>query len=164
SRRDMTPIANTACTGTRCFETRRHQRLPGTAPSRENANIIREADVVDAVRQKNCAITQMKSSASDQFWLIDVDQIHGTTAPMLSSAPCVSGIANVTATRRMKPKITEATTDMYIPTAAMREACCVSSAMCAEASKPVIVYCDISRPRPNTSQKTGWPKPVTLSP
>src|SRR5215470_6464501 len=117
----MTPMANTAKTGTRCLETRRHIWCPGTAPSREKANIIREADVVDAVRQKNCAITQMKSSASDQVWLIEVDQIQGTTAPMLSSAPCVSGIAKVTATSRMKPKITETTTDMYMPTAAMRE-------------------------------------------
>ncbi len=90
--------------------------------------------MVEAVRQKNCATTQMKSSASDQFWLIEVAQIHGTTAPMFVRAPLVLGIANVTATSRMKPKITETTTDMYIPTAAIREAWCVSSAMCAEAS------------------------------
>src|SRR5262249_29143749 len=61
-------------------------------------------------------------------------------------------------------KITETTTDMYMPTAAMREALCVSSAMCADASKPVIVYCAISRPRPNTSQKAAWLNPVTLWP
>ena len=36
--------------------------------------------------------------------------------------------------------------------------------MCAEASKPVIVYCDISRPRPNTYQKTMLPKPVPEKP
>ena len=58
----------------------------------------------------------------------------------------------------MKPKTTETTTDMYMPTAAMREAWCVSSAMCAEASKPVIVYWAISRPRPNTNQNTGLEK------
>ena len=107
---------------------------PGTAPSREKANIIREADVVDAVRQKNWATTQIASRASDQFSLIDVFQIHGTTAPMLSRAPWVLGIANVTATSRMKPKIAETTTDMYIPTAAIRDAWWVSSAMWAEAS------------------------------
>ena len=44
---------------------------PGTAPSRENANIIRDADVTDAVRQKNCATQQMTSRNSAQFWLID---------------------------------------------------------------------------------------------
>src|SRR5438034_8749358 len=105
-----TPIAKTAWTGTRRFETRRQKPWPGTAPSRENANIIREADVVDAVRQKNWATTHMNRSASDQFWLIDVSQIHGTTAPMLSSAPPVLGTANVTATSRMNPKMTETTT------------------------------------------------------
>ncbi len=52
----------------------------------------------------------------------------------------------MTATRRMKPKTTETTTDMYIPTAAERDAFRVSSATCAEASKPVIVYCAISKP------------------
>ncbi len=62
------------------------------------------------------------------------------------------GIANVTASRRIHPKTTDATTDMYIPTAAMRDAACVSSARCADASKPVIVYCDNSRPSPNTYQ------------
>ena len=51
-----------------------------------------------------------------------------------------------------------------MPTAAIREAWCVSSPMCAEASKPVIVYWAISRPRPKTSQKAAWWKPVTLSP
>ena len=56
------------------------------------------------------------------------------------------GMANVTATSRMKPKKTETTTDMYMPTAAPREAWRVSSLMWAEASKPVIVYCAISRP------------------
>src|SRR5262249_17731472 len=156
--------ANTAYTGTRCLEIRRQSWWPGTAPSRENANIIRDAEVVDAVRQKNCATMQMNRSTSDQFWLIDVDQIHGTTVPMLSSAPCVLGTANVTATRRTNPKMTETTTDMYIPTAAIREAWWVSSAMCADASKPVIVYWAISRPRPKTSQNAAWWKPVTLLP
>ncbi len=64
----------------------------------------------------------------------------------------------------MKPKTTEATTDMYMPTAAERDASCVSSAMCAEASKPVIVYWAMSRPVRNTYQKTMLPKPVAPSP
>ena len=100
----------------------------------------------------------MKSSASAQFWLIDSDQIHGTMKPMFSIAPSVLGTASVTATSRMKPKITDTTTDMYIPTAAIREAWFVSSAMCAEASKPVIVYCAISRPVANTYQNIGFEK------
>ena len=51
-----------------------------------------------------------------------------------------------------------------MPTAAIRDALCVSSAMCADASKPVIVYWAISRPRPKTNQNTAWPKPVALLP
>ncbi len=45
------------------------------APSRENANIIRDADVTDAVRQNNCATQQIKSRISAQFWLIDACQM-----------------------------------------------------------------------------------------
>ena len=86
------------------------------------------------VRQKNCATTAMKSSASDQFWLIDSAQIHGMMIPKFSIAPAVSGIANVTATSRMNPRYTETTTAETMPTAAIRDAPWVSSAMCAEAS------------------------------
>src|ERR687897_216981 len=153
---DSTAIAMTANCGTRLRPTWRQRRWPGTAPSRENANSIREAEVKDAVTQKNCATTQMKSSASAQFWLIDSDQTQGTRKPMFSIAPPVLGTASVTATSRMKPKITDITTDRYIPTAAIREAWFVSSAMCAEASKPVIVYCAISRPVAKTYQSDRW--------
>ena len=61
-----------------------------------------------------------------------------------------TGNALVTATSRMNPKKTDATTDMYMPTAAARDASRVSSATCADASKPVIVYWAISRPVRNT--------------
>ena len=36
--------------------------------------------------------------------------------------------------------------------------------MCAEASKPVIVYCAISRPVANTYQKIGLEKFMSASP
>jgi len=119
---------------------------------------MRDAEVTEAVTQKNCATTQMKSSASAQPWLIDSDQIHGTTTPMFSSAPSVLGIAKVTARSRIQPTTTDTTTAMYIPTAAIRDAFWVSSAMCAEASKPVIVYCESRRPSPNTNQNDGLEK------
>src|SRR5918992_1409382 len=119
---ERTQMAATAACGTRFLPTRRQSRWPGMAPSRENANIIRDADVTEAVTQKNWATTQMKSRSSAQFWLIDSDQIQGTRKPMFSIAPSVLGTVNVTATRRMKPKITETTTDMYIPMAAPRDA------------------------------------------
>ena len=63
-------------------------------------------------------MTQMKSSASAQLWPIDSDQIQGTRSPReltVSSAPWVLGIANVTATRRIQPKITETTTEVHMP-------------------------------------------------
>src|SRR5262245_52615699 len=154
--------------GIRFLATRRQSWWPGTAPSRENANIIREADVTDAVTQKNWATTQMKSNASAQFWLIELAQIHGTRSPRsltVWSAPSVLGIAKLTASSRTHPKITETTTEVHIPTAAKRDALCVSSAVCADASKPVIVYCGRSMPSPSTSRnaRPNWvvpsPKP-----
>ena len=64
----------------------------------------------------------------------------------------------------MREKKTEATTEVHIPTAAPREALCVSSAVWAEASNPVIVYCAISSPSPRTNQKAGFEKDVVLPP
>src|SRR3954451_17048099 len=85
SANERTPIARTARYGTRFGAIRRHSRCPGTASSRENANIIRDADVTDAVRQKNCAIQQMKRSASAHVWLIAVCQMLMTALPTASS-------------------------------------------------------------------------------
>ena len=59
SAHDSTAIAVTAFTGTRCVrETFRQRRPPGTAPSRENANIIRDADVTDACRRRTARRTR----------------------------------------------------------------------------------------------------------
>src|SRR5262245_9821161 len=41
-----------------------HHREPGSAPSRLNANAMREFAVTDAMPQKNCASTQMNSKNS----------------------------------------------------------------------------------------------------
>src|SRR5258706_7463342 len=120
--------------GTRLPATRRQVLWPGMAPSRENANIIREADVTDAVPQKNCATTAITSRNSAHFVLIDDCQMYVTMLAPASSPPCVLGIANVTATRSAKPKITETTTDITMPQAAARDALRVSSLMCADAS------------------------------
>ena len=57
------------------LETRFHRLCPGTAPSREKANIIREAEVVDAIVQKTCATTATKSRISAQWVLMDVCQM-----------------------------------------------------------------------------------------
>jgi len=51
--------------------TRRHSLDPGTAPSREKANIIREPDVTEAMPQNNCATTVMISRNSAHASLVD---------------------------------------------------------------------------------------------
>jgi hypothetical protein len=76
----------------------------------------------------------------------------------------VSGIANVTATRRMKPKTADTKTDVHMPVAAIRDALFVSSAVCADASKPVIVYWAMSSPSPNTNHIAGFPHEVVPPP
>ncbi len=128
---------------------------------------MRDAEVTDAVTQKNCATTQMKSRNSAHCWLIDCAQMNGTigrSSLALSTTLCVSGIAKVTASSRIQPKTTETNTDVHMPVAAMREASFVSSAVCADASKPVIVYWDIRRPRPNTNQNAGLENDVVPPP
>ncbi len=88
----------------------------------------------------------------------------GSSSLATSIVACVSGTAKVTASRRIHPKITETKTAVHIPVAAMREAFCVSSAVCAEASNPVIVYCDMSSPSPNTNQNAGLDSAVVPPP
>src|SRR4051812_1111484 len=124
----MNTIAQTAYTGTRLLLTRRQRLCPGIAPSREKANIIRDADVTEAVPQKNWATHAITSRNSAHFWLIEFVQMYVTMLPPASRAPLSpAGIANVTATRSAKPKITETTTDITMPQAAARWALRVSS-------------------------------------
>ena len=116
------------------------------------------------MRQNNCATQQMRRRISAQFWLIDACQMYITALLPAATTPSTSGTANVTARRRIHPNTTDATTDMYMPTAAIREAWCVSSARWAEASNPVIVYCDIRSPMPKTYQNMMLPKFVPEKP
>src|SRR5919198_657875 len=160
-----TQIAPTAKTGTRSARaTFFHSRCPGTAPSREKANIMREADVTDALPQKSCATQATKSRNSAHLVLIEFSQMYGTALPTASSVPCTFGTAKVTATSNAKPKKTDTTTAETIPQAAAREAWRVSSLMWAEASHALIVYCDIKSPMPNTNQNTALEKPEPEKP
>src|SRR5438067_13858654 len=93
------------------LEIRRQIWCPGTARSRENANIIREADVTEAIVQKHCAIAAMKSRNSAHFLPIDVCQMYCTTKRPAPAAPLSSGTTKVTATRSRKAKITETARD-----------------------------------------------------
>jgi hypothetical protein len=135
------------------------------ARSRENANIIRDADVTDARPQKNWATQAMRSRNSAHLSPIDVCQMYCTANVYWPAASATSpGMANVTATSRMNPKITDTTTDMTMPIAAVREAFLVSSLMWADASYPVIVYCAIRSPIPHTTQNIGFEKPWPWNP
>src|SRR6476469_9409730 len=115
------------------LETRFHSWWPGTARSREKANIILEAEVVDAIVQKHCATTATKMRNSTHLVPIESRQMLWTMKAVVSDGP-FAGMTNVTATSRMKPKMTETTTDITMPHAAPSEALRVSSLMCAEAS------------------------------
>src|SRR5438445_7547156 len=118
-RNERQQIPQTVKIGTRsALDTRRQIWCPGTARSRENANIIRDAEVTDAIVQKHCATTAMKSRNSAHRLPIAPSQIERTMKTPASAGPFAEGIANVTATSRRKPKITETTTDMTIPHAA----------------------------------------------
>ena len=98
---------------------------------------------------------------------MEVAQIHGTigsSALTVFRASFVLGIAKVTATSRMNPKTTDTKTDVHIPVAAILDALFVSSAVCADASNPVIVYWAIRSPSPKTNQNAGFPNEVVVPP
>ena len=61
ARNASTAIAIAAKYGTRSAFRRRHNWWPGTARSRENAYIIRDADVIEDIPQYNCAPTVMNN-------------------------------------------------------------------------------------------------------
>ena len=49
--------------GVRLLPSRRHRLWPGTAPSREKANVIREALVTQAIPQNSWPIVEIRSTA-----------------------------------------------------------------------------------------------------
>ena len=73
----------------------------------------------------------------------------------MSIVACVSGTREVTATSRIKPKTTETKTDVHMPVAAIRDALLRLLGRVRRRVEPVIVYCDIRRPSPNTNQNAG---------
>src|SRR4051794_18728359 len=61
----------TAFAGTRAVVSLAQSWCPGTARSRLNANVIRDAEVRHDVAQKNCAEAEMNSTSVAQFLSID---------------------------------------------------------------------------------------------
>ena len=157
--RDRTAIAQTAFRGTRFRATFRQSWWPGTAPSRENANIIRDADVT---RRRHAE--ELRHDADEEQELRPVLAHRLGPDPRHDGADVVERALGARDRERdgeqqdpaeHAPRRRPTCTCRPPPS---REAWCVSSAMCAEASKPVIVYCESSRPRPNTNQNVGFEK------
>ncbi len=58
-----TQTNRTAHVGVRFLPRRRQRLWPGTAPSRENAKVIRDALVTQAMPQNNCPIVEIRMTA-----------------------------------------------------------------------------------------------------
>ena len=71
--RAATHEAMTAKAGTRWWFRRVHSRWPGTARSRENAYIMREQLVTQAMPQKSWPMTAIRMITSAQFLFISAD-------------------------------------------------------------------------------------------
>src|ERR1035437_9407947 len=61
--RANTHTKNRAHVGVRFGPSLRHRLCPGTAPSRENANVIRDALVMHAIPQNSCPIVEIRITA-----------------------------------------------------------------------------------------------------
>src|ERR1700752_3963268 len=96
----------TAQLGVLFLPRRRHRSCPGTAPSRENANVIREALVTHAMPQNNCPIVEMMSTALAAADESAVSMIDCDVPPAaLISFTCVA--ANVSASSTNQPNSAE---------------------------------------------------------
>src|SRR3954454_17468379 len=116
SRNASPQMHQTALTGWRFEPSWRQVRWNGVAPSRENANSIREAEVTEAMPQNSWATTAMKSMNSAH--LLDVAVCHmyctmtaAPRSPPVATWPMYPGTAKVTARRMIQPKPSETTTD-----------------------------------------------------
>src|SRR5579859_1148944 len=101
-----TATNTTAQVGVRC-ELRRRQRLcPGTAPSREKANVIRDALVTHAMPQKICPMVEITRTAFAAAELRAVSMIVCEVPP--AALIWLTWVAaNVSATSTIQPKIAE---------------------------------------------------------
>src|SRR4051794_22466892 len=120
SRNARKQMHHTALTGCRAPPSLRHCLWNGVAPSRENANSMREADVTEAMPQKSWATTAITSMSSAHFVDVAVIQMYSTmyaapSLPPVDTATTSVGTAKVTASRMIQPKISETTTEKITP-------------------------------------------------
>src|ERR671921_591677 len=140
----------TAQVGTPVFGfTRRRWRDHGRPLSRENANVIRDALVTQAIPQNSWPTVEMTTTAfSAQESRELLKMASDDPAPSLTAPTSVA--ANVIARSTNQPITADQKTDCQTPRAAPIAAPRVSSETCAEASKPVIVYCVSRKPSGST--------------
>src|ERR1035438_5185383 len=78
-----TQTNSTAQVGVRFLPSLRHRLCPGTAPSRENANVIREALVTHAIPQNSWPIVEIRITAFAADELSAVVKIVSAGKPAL---------------------------------------------------------------------------------
>src|ERR1700716_2013083 len=96
----------TAHVGVRWLFSFRHRLCPGTAPSRENAYVIRDALVTQAMPQNSWPTVEITSTALAAAELSAVSMIDCEVPPAaLMALTCVA--ANVNASSTIQPITTE---------------------------------------------------------
>src|SRR5579884_1972661 len=97
---------STAQVGVRFEPRRRHRLWPGTAPSREKANVIREELVTHAIPQNSCPTVAITSTAFAAAELSAVSMIDCDVPPAaLIAFTCVA--AKVSASSTNHPNTAE---------------------------------------------------------
>src|SRR3954469_25039840 len=125
--------ATTAKAGTRWWFRRVHSCQPGTARSREKANIMREQDVTQAMPQNSWPIVAVTTTTFCQLLGSAVSNT-ASDEPRPLLIPSTSVAANVMARSTNQPPTPDQNTLRQTPWAAALAAPCVSSEMWADAS------------------------------
>src|SRR5258708_5277628 len=90
--------------GVRFLPRRRHRLWPGIAPSRENANVIREALVTQAIPQNSCPTVEIRITA---FAAAELSAVVKIVSAGNADAPIVDSLlfctANVIASSTIQP-------------------------------------------------------------
>src|SRR6202140_4599665 len=131
-------------------------RLDNGIPlSRASAKMMRETEVKAAKPQNHIAKIVNPSTAptarspSDVRTIVKTAGIGFPPESLAVRMPPTFGMAQVRESIRRYPKTPETATDVTIPQGARRRGSIVSSATCAEASKPVYVHCACNSPSTN---------------
>src|SRR5580693_389456 len=121
----------------------------GIPPSRAKEKMVREMEVIVDKPQNHIAITanhDIAPPAREPSALVRIRIGTGSSAAPAASIAGRSRMASVSANSSTYPTIADTATDSTIPHGACLRGSCVSSAVCAEASKPVKVHCACNKP------------------